>query len=72
MWDNKPRHFDSLWVRWFEVVDTISSGWSNSTLDMVYFPSMHRNGSFGFVDPRDVLRGCHILCLQKANDKQLC
>jgi hypothetical protein len=22
---------------------------------------MHRNDSFGFVDPGDVLRGCHIL-----------
>ena len=58
--DDKPRRFDFLWVRWFEVVDA-ASGWSNSTLDTVYFPPMHRNSSFGFVDPRDVLRGCHIL-----------
>ena len=61
MRDHIPRRFDFLWVRWFEVVDPASSGWSNSTLDMVRFPPMHRNGSFGFVDPRDVLRGCHIL-----------
>jgi hypothetical protein len=61
MRDDKPRCFDFLWVRWFEVVDVASSGWSNSTLDAVHFPPMHHNGSFGFVDPRDVLRGCHIL-----------
>ena len=61
MQDHIPRRFDFLWVRWFEVVDPASSGWSNSTLDMVRFPPMHHNGSFGFVDPRDVLRGCHIL-----------
>ena len=61
MRDHEPRRFDFLWVRWFEVVDPASSGWSNSTLDVVRFPPMHRNGSFGFVDPQDVLRGCHIL-----------
>ena len=61
MQDHKPHHFDFLWVQWFEVVDPASSGWSNSTLDMVRFPPMHCNGSFGFVDPGDVLCGCHIL-----------
>jgi hypothetical protein len=30
-------------------------------LDLVCFPPMHRNDSFGFVDPGDVLHGCHIL-----------
>jgi hypothetical protein len=61
MRDDKPCHFDFLWVRWFEVVDAASSGWSSSTLDVVRFPPMHHNSSFGFVDPRDILRGCHIL-----------
>ncbi len=59
--DQKPRRIDFLWVRRFEVVDPASSGWSKSRLDLVRFPPMHKIGSFGFVDPRDVLRGCHIL-----------
>jgi hypothetical protein len=61
MLDHEPCRFNFLWVRWFEVVDPASSGWINSTLDMVRFPPMHRSGSFSFVDLRDVLRGCHIL-----------
>lgn len=61
MQDYKARHFDFLWVRWYEVVDPGSSGWSNSTLDSVRFPPLHDNESFGFVDPKDVLRGCHII-----------
>jgi hypothetical protein len=61
MQDYKARHLDFLWVRWFEVVEPASSGRKNSALDSVRFPPMHQNSSFGFVDPRDVLRGCHIL-----------
>jgi hypothetical protein len=61
MRDYEARRFDFLWVRWFEVVEPASSGWGNSTLDSVRFPPMHHNNSFGFVDPADVLRGCHIL-----------
>jgi hypothetical protein len=61
MLDYKARHFDFLWVRWYEVMDPRSSGWSNSALDSVCFPPMHEDESFGFVDPNDVLRGCHIL-----------
>ena len=61
MRDFEARRFDFLWVRWFEVVNPGSSGWSNSKLDSVRFPPMNENCSFGFVDPKDVLRGCHIL-----------
>ena len=61
MWDNKPCCFDFLWVQWFEAIDPASSGWSTSTLDTVRFPPMHLNSSFSFVDPKDVLCGCHIL-----------
>ena len=59
--DHEARRFNFLWVRWFEVIDPTSSGWSNSTLDLVRFPPMQHSDSFGFVDPREVLRGCHIL-----------
>jgi hypothetical protein len=59
--DYNAHCFDFLWVRWFEVVELAGSGWDNSMLDLVHFPPMHHNDSFGFVDPGDVLRGCHIL-----------
>jgi hypothetical protein len=61
MRDFETRRFDFLWVRWFEVVNPGSSGWRTSKLDLVRFPPMNDNHSFGFVDPKDVLRGCHIL-----------
>jgi hypothetical protein len=61
MRDYEARRFDFLWVRWYEVINPASSGWSNSTFDAVCFPPMHEDTSFGFVDPNDVLRGCHIL-----------
>jgi len=53
--------FDFLWVQWLEVVNPGFSGWSTSKLDLVHFPPMNKNDSFGFVDPKDVLHGCHIL-----------
>jgi hypothetical protein len=61
MQDYKARRFDFLWVRWYEVVDPGSSGWSKSALDSIRFPPLHDCDSFGFVDPIDVLRGCHVL-----------
>jgi hypothetical protein len=57
----EARRFDFLWVRWYELVNPASSGWSSSKLDTVRFPPMHRANSFGFVDPKDILRGCHII-----------
>ena len=47
--------------QWFEVVNPASLRWNNFKLDMVHFPPMHHINSFGFVNPRDVLQGCHIL-----------
>jgi len=61
MWDYMAHHFNFLWVWWYQVVDPESSGWHNSILDTIHFPSMHKDNSFGFVDLNDVLQGCHIL-----------
>lgn len=49
--------FDFLWVRWYEHVP-------NTTLyrlDQLTFPPMSGDNAFGFVDPADVLRSCHII-----------
>jgi hypothetical protein len=61
MRNHEARRFDFLWVRWYELVNPASSGWSSSKLDAIRFPPMHQANSFGFVDPKDVLRGCHII-----------
>ena len=51
---------DFLWVRWYQYVEE-GAGWDASTLDRVCFLPMADDGAFGFVDPDDVLRGCHII-----------
>jgi hypothetical protein len=61
MRDYEARRLDFLWVRWYEVVEPATSGWSKSRLDYVCFPPMNEEDPFGFVDPKDVLRGCHMI-----------
>jgi len=59
--DYQPREVYFLWVRWFEYFGSASVRWDDLKLDSVRFPPMATEGSFGFVDPGDVLRGCHII-----------
>ena len=61
MRDYEARCVDFLWVRWYEVVDPMASGWKIQRLDHIRFSQMDEEDAFGFVDPKDVLRGCHIL-----------
>jgi hypothetical protein len=61
MRDYEARRLDFLWVRWYEVVDPASSGWRTSKLDSLRFPPVNGRNAFSFVDPQDVLRGCHII-----------
>lgn len=52
-----------LWVRWFDVVASVpaQTGWSSALLDELRFVSFTEKGAFGFVDPTNVLRACHII-----------
>jgi hypothetical protein len=59
--DYTPRRLDFLWVRWFQSFGTRPARWADFRLDSVHFPPMANDNAFGFVDPRDVLRGCHII-----------
>jgi hypothetical protein len=61
MLDHFPRKLDFLWVRWFQYCGSSSVIWKDCRLDCVRFPPTASDGAFGFVDPRDVLRGCHIM-----------
>jgi hypothetical protein len=62
--DHRPRRIEFLWVRWYEV--TKAGSWTPQRLDQVCFPSVSEEDSFGFLDPADVLRGCHIIPSFKA------
>jgi hypothetical protein len=61
MQDYAPRTMEFLWVRWFEYDGNRSVAWADLKLDSVRFPPMASEGAFGFVDPKDVLRGAHII-----------
>ena len=59
MLDYSARRLDFLWVRWYQCMTSFS--WKDYRLDEVRFPPMAQNQSFGFVDPHDVLRACHVI-----------
>lgn len=59
MRDYRPRTFNFLWVRWFRNVDPIE--WDKQHLQRVAFPPTTSEDAFGFLDPADVLRSCHIM-----------
>ena len=61
MLDYKPRRLDFLWVRWYEVKCAGTDSWRNSQIPMVAFPPLASESAFGFIDPADVLRACHII-----------
>jgi hypothetical protein len=60
MVDYTPLRMEFLWVRWYTPMDDIAA-WETSKLDRLSFPSMADEFSFDFLDPADVLRGCHII-----------
>ena len=60
MADYRSRKIDVLWVRWYQHLEE-STGWDTATLDRVCFPPMADEHTFGFIDPDDVLQGCHIV-----------
>ncbi|KAF7969982.1 hypothetical protein HWV62_25400, partial [Athelia sp. TMB] len=60
--DFNPRRMEFLWVRWYELVPKAAEGgWVSSTLDRLRFPPIERASSFGFLDPADVMRACHVM-----------
>ncbi|KIK13245.1 hypothetical protein PISMIDRAFT_119194, partial [Pisolithus microcarpus 441] len=55
-----PRRLDFLHVRWFEQVPP-NPGDVLCSLDVLRFPPMNEDGTFDFIDPADVLWGCHLI-----------
>ena len=60
MIDYHLRQIDFLWVHWYQYVKE-GAGWEALSLDCVCFPPMADEYAFGFIDPDDVLQGCHIV-----------
>lgn len=61
MLDYEARRVEFLWVRWFSYEYAQTIHWDKLRLDRVRFPPMSSPQAFGFVDPNDVLRSCHII-----------
>lgn len=57
--DYQPRRMEFLWVRWFQPSSPV--GWGSRRLECVTFYPVEHEHAFGFLDPNDVLRSCHIL-----------
>ncbi|KAI6039504.1 hypothetical protein EDC04DRAFT_2538039, partial [Pisolithus marmoratus] len=51
---------DLLHVQWFEQVPP-NAGDGSCSLDVLQFPPMNDHGTFDFIDPVDILQGCHLI-----------
>jgi hypothetical protein len=50
-----------IWVRWYKIMESHRTGWGTHRLDRLEFPPIDEADSFGFIDPSDIMRGCHII-----------
>lgn len=58
---NKPQDVEFLWVRWFALDTSAPGGFQSRRLHRLSFVD-HKDGTaFGFISPRDVIRGVHIM-----------
>lgn len=56
----QARRFEFLWVRWYRYQGQ-NLRWRDLKLDALSFPPVTSENAFGFVDPSNVLRACHII-----------
>lgn len=59
--DYHARRLEFLWVRWYRYADDSPRNWDHRQLDRLQFPPVASEDAFGFIDPADVLRACHVL-----------
>ena len=59
----RMRRMEFLWVRYFEGTKNVAVqlGWSTASLDQLRFCRMDHEDAFGFLDPDQVLRACHLI-----------
>lgn len=56
----QPTRLEFLWVRWYKQ-GSVAYSWEDCLLDRLSFPPLDDINSFGFIDPLNVLRSCHVL-----------
>ncbi|KAG8768938.1 hypothetical protein FRC12_005262 [Ceratobasidium sp. 428] len=60
-----PKRMDFLWVRWLDYDDSAPGGWDIGRCDRVRYGRCRNDAelvdAFGFVDPRDIIRACHLI-----------
>jgi hypothetical protein len=61
MLDYQPRRIEFLWIRWYEPVESAPLPWRKMKLDRIRFPPVDSDDAFGFLDPSDVVRTCHVI-----------
>ncbi|KAF8842659.1 hypothetical protein BDN67DRAFT_989041 [Paxillus ammoniavirescens] len=54
------RRIKFLWVHWFELIPGLS-GWAHAALDRLRLAPVDADDAFGFIDPADMLRCCHLI-----------
>lgn len=59
--DHQPRRMEFLFVRWYKVLEAREAGWNTRKLNCIQFLPMAEADAFGFIDPSDVIRGCHVV-----------
>jgi hypothetical protein len=57
----QPRRMEFVFVRWYESTGEVPAGWEAKKLDRLRFLPMADDGAFGFIDPSDIMRSCHII-----------
>ena len=57
------QRMEFLWVRHFKHLDNspVQKGWKAACLDQLQFIPMDNQAAFGFVDPAQVVRACHLI-----------
>jgi hypothetical protein len=59
---NSPQQMDFVWVRWFgRDPNDYQAGWKAKRLPRLGFIPADEPGAFGFLDPRNIIRGVHLI-----------
>ncbi|KAF7292918.1 hypothetical protein MIND_01190900 [Mycena indigotica] len=58
---NKARRMEFLWMRWLQRDVTYRCGLKAKRLPRVHYMPHDVPDTFGFLDPSDIIRGCHLI-----------
>jgi hypothetical protein len=60
-----PKRMEFLWVQWLDYDEEEPGGWEADKMDQVFYSKCRNDkellDSFGFVDPKDIVRACHLI-----------